>query len=454
MAKILIVDDEINIIKTLSSILQDEGHVLYSSQNGDEAISFLRKNDVDLIILDIWLPDVDGIELLQTIKGFNPDIAVIMISGHGSIDIAVKSTRMGAFDFLQKPPSMERVITSVNNALERIRLKNEIDQLKKEQQVEDEMIGISPEINEIREIIETAASTNARVLITGDSGTGKELVARAIYHKSKRSNRPFVKVNCAAIPQELIESELFGHEKGAFTGAVKRRIGKFELADGGTLFLDEICDMSLSAQAKVLRVLQEQQFERVGGNETLTVDVRVLAATNIDIKKAIEEDRFREDLYYRLNVIPIVVPPLSERNDDIPVLVSYFLEKSSSEHGIGLKEVTRDGMELLKKHPWPGNVRELKNIIERLSIMVTKNKITSSDIKKHLESYDFDFDGITDRDFSSLRKAREDFEKKYITGALLKNDKNISLTAKDLGIERTNLHRKMKQLNIDINKIS
>ena len=212
--------------------------------------------------------------------------------------------------------------------------------------------------------------------------------------------------------------------------------------------------MSLSAQAKVLRVLQEQQFERVGGNETLTVDVRVLAATNIDIKKAIEEDRFREDLYYRLNVIPIVVPPLSERNDDIPVLVSYFLEKSSSEHGIGLKEVTRDGMELLKKHPWPGNVRELKNIIERLSIMVTKNKITSSDIKKHLESYDFDFDGITDRDFSSLRKAREDFEKKYITGALLKNDKNISLTAKDLGIERTNLHRKMKQLNIDINKIS
>ncbi len=256
-------------------------------------------------------------------------VGVVMISGHGSIDIAVKSTKSGAFDFLQKPPSMERVITSVNNALEQMRLRNEINQLRKESHIDDEMIGRSSGIKEIKKIINTTAGTNARVFITGDSGTGKELVARAIYLKSKRADRPFVKVNCAAIPQELIESELFGHEKGAFTGALNKRVGKFELADGGTLFLDEVCDMSLSAQAKVLRVLQEQQFERVGGNDTINVDVRIISATNIDVKKAIDDSKFREDLYYRLNVIPIVVPSLSERKEDMPLLVKYFFEKYS-----------------------------------------------------------------------------------------------------------------------------
>src|SRR5208337_1966027 len=451
MAKILIVDDEINIIKTLSSILQDEDHLVNSFRNGAESMDFLRINEVDLAILDVWLPDVDGIDMLEQVKSLYPDTAVIMISGHGSIDIAVKSTKLGAYDFIQKPLSLERVITSVNNALEHMRLRKENIKLRKEYRVDDEMIGNSPKITEIREIIETAAKTNARVFITGDSGTGKELVARAIYHRSKRSDKSFVKVNCAAIPNELIESELFGHEKGAFTGAINRRMGKFEIANKGTMFLDEICDMSASAQAKVLRVLQENQFERVGGNEIITVDVRVIAATNVDVKKAVEESTFREDLYYRLNVIPIHVPTLAERMDDFPLLVSHFLERFAEEHGLGLKQIDAAGMKELARHSWPGNVRELKNVIERLSIMVTGEVIPRDDILKHMEAYDYD-DVIT-KDTSSLKKAREEFEKDYLIKVLKKNDKNITLTSKELGIERTNLHRKIKQYNINMNKI-
>ena len=451
MAKLLIVDDEINIIKTLSSILQDEDHIVYSCRTGDEALDFLRGNDVDLAILDVWLPDVDGIDLLERIKGMYPDVAIVMISGHGSIDIAVKSTKLGAYDFIQKPLAMERIITSVNNALEHMRLRRENIKLRKEFHVDDEMIGNSAKIMDIREIIETAAKTNARVFITGDSGTGKELVARAIYYRSKRSDKPFVKVNCAAIPNELIESELFGHEKGAFTGAINRRMGKFEMANKGTMFLDEVCDMSASAQAKVLRVLQENQFERVGGNETITVDVRVIAATNVDVKKAVEESTFREDLYYRLNVIPIHMPTLTERMDDFPVLVNYFLERFSEEHGIGLKQIDDTGMKELMKHSWPGNVRELKNVIERLSIMVPAEEIGKDDILKHMEAYDYD-DMIT-KDISSLKKAREEFEKDLIVKVLKKNDRNVTLAAKELGIERTNLHRKIKQYNINIDKL-
>jgi len=451
MAKILIVDDEINIIKTLSSILQDEDHIVYSCKNGEESMEFLRLNDVDLAILDVWLPDVDGIDLLEQVKSLYPDTAVLMISGHGSIDIAVKSTKLGAYDFIQKPLSMERIITSANNALEHMRLRKENIKLRKEYRVDDEMIGNSPKIAEIREIIETAAKTNARVFITGDSGTGKELIARAIYHRSKRSDKSFVKVNCAAIPNELIESELFGHEKGAFTGAINRRMGKFEIANKGTMFLDEVCDMSASAQSKVLRVLQENQFERVGGNETITVDVRMIAATNVDVKKAVEDGTFREDLYYRLNVIPVHVPTLMERMDDFPILVDHFLESFAEEHGLGLKQIDSAGMKELARHSWPGNVRELKNVIERLSIMVPGEVISRDDILKHLEAYDYD--DIMTKDTSSLKKAREEFEKDYLIRVLKKNDKNITLTSKELGIERTNLHRKIKQYNININKI-
>ncbi len=450
MAKILIVDDEINILKTLVSILQDEGHIVFSAENGESALNFLRKNDVDCLILDIWLPDIDGIEILERVMTLYPDIAVIMISGHGSIDIAVKSTKLGAFDFIQKPPSLERVVTSVNNALEHSRLRRENIKLREETGFEDEMIGKSPRMMEIRDVIETAAATNARVFITGESGTGKEMVAKAIYKKSKRADKPFIKVNCAAIPSELIESELFGHEKGAFTGAVGTRMGKFEIANKGTIFLDEVCDMSLAAQAKVLRVLQEQQFERVGGNETISVDVRVISATNIDVKKAIEEGRFREDLYYRLNVIPVEVPPLSERKEDIKKLVDYFLRKSSEEHGVGLKDVSDEGMKLLCGYGWPGNVRELKNIIERLSIMVSKEVIDEEDILRYLET-DEDAGGM--RNISPLKKAKEDFERDYIIMALKKNDRNITLTAKDLGIERTNLHRKINQYGINIDRM-
>ncbi|MBP7586193.1 MAG: sigma-54-dependent Fis family transcriptional regulator [Spirochaetes bacterium] len=451
MAKILIVDDEKNIIKTVSAILQDEDHIVYSAGSGEEALAFLRKNDVDLIILDVWLPDIDGVEILERVKKTSPEVAVLMISGHGSIDMAVKATKMGAFDFLEKPPSMERIITAVNNALEQIRLKRENLRLLKDSVQEDEMIGDSKAMAEVKAVIDKAASTNARVFISGDNGTGKELVAKAIHRKSLRADKAFIKVNCAAIPDELIESELFGHEKGSFTGAVNRRLGKFEVANKGTLFLDEVCDMSASAQAKVLRVLQEQQFERVGGNETITVDVRVISATNIDVKKAIDEGKFREDLYYRLNVIPVYVPSLSERKDDIPLLADYFLEKFSKEHGLGTKEISPEGIEFLTGYSWPGNVREMKNIIERLSIMVPKDVIGPDDIREHLESDEHEV--TPQRDISSFKKARERFEKEFIVEALRKNGKNISQTAQELGIERTNLHRKIKQYNINVDAI-
>lgn len=450
MAKILIVDDEKNIINTISAILQDEEHIVYSAYTGEEALNFMRKNDVDLVILDVWLPDIDGIEILNRIKKTNPNIAILMISGHGSIDIAVKATKMGAFDFIEKPPSMERIITSVNNALEQIRLKKENMRLMKDLVHDDEMVGQSKAIQEIRAIIDRAAATNARVFITGANGTGKELVAKAIHRKSLRADKPFVKVNCAAIPDELIESELFGHEKGSFTGAISRKLGKFEIANRGTIFLDEICDMSASAQAKVLRVLQEQQFERVGGNETITVDVRIISATNANVKRAIEEERFREDLYFRLNVIPIHVPELTQRREDIPLLVEYFLDKFSKEHGTGSKEITPEGMKVLMDYHWPGNVRELKNIIERLCIMIPGEKIGAHDIREHLET---DEEEIGSVQTSSFKKAKEKFEREFIINALRRNNKNVSQTAQEMGIERTNLYRKIKQYNINLDSL-
>lgn len=451
MARILIVDDEENIISTMTHVLQDEGHVVFSAGNGADALNFLKKNEVELVILDVWLPDMDGLDLLENIKSSGLEASVIMISGHGSIDIAVRSTRIGAFDFIEKPPSLDRLITSVNNALERVRLKKENIKLKKMSFVDDEMVGDSPEIRDIKEAIKRAAKTNARVFITGENGTGKELVAKAIYQLSNRSDKPFVKVNCAAIPGELIESELFGHEKGAFTGALGRRIGKFELADTGTLFLDEICDMSLAAQAKVLRVLQEHQLERVGGNETVNVDVRVIAATNVDVMKAIEEGKFREDLYYRLNVIPVHVPRLAERSSDLELLIGYFLEKFAGEHGTGEKKFNEEAMDFLRKYPWPGNVRELKNIIERVVIMVPAEVIDLDNLKKNIRP------DMRSENFSSaklsLKDAKEKFEKEFIIKALKKNEKNVSHTARDLEIERTNLHRKINQYKIDLDRL-
>jgi len=454
MSRILVVDDESNILSTISSILQDEDHVVYTAETGADALAFLKVNSVDLIILDVWLPDYDGLELLDKIKSIYVDTGIIMISGHGSIDIAVQSTRLGAFDFIEKPPSLDRIITSVNNALENVRLIRENKRLKKKSFIDDDMIGESAAVDGIKGIIKKSARTNARVFITGDSGTGKELVARAIYQLSNRADKPFIKVNCAAIPDELIESELFGHEKGAFTGAMGRRIGKFELADHGTLFLDEICDMSLAAQAKVLRVLQEQQFERVGGNTTINVDVRVIAATNVDVKSAITSGKFREDLYYRLNVIPIQVPKLSERPEDIPLLVGFFINKFSDEHGTGQKIITPRAMDFLCDYLWPGNVRELKNIMERVVIMVQGEEIDVDDIKENFDfsvAYEGENSEIMSK--SSLKCARENFEKEYIIAALRNNKKNISVTAKKLEIERTNLHRKIRQYSINMDEV-
>jgi two-component system, NtrC family, nitrogen regulation response regulator NtrX len=451
MGNILVVDDESNIINVLTDILLDEGHIVHSAKTGKEGLALFREVQPDLVFLDVWLPDLDGLEIIKTMKAEDPDCAVVMISGHGSIDIAVKATKLGAYDFLEKPPSLERVVTVAGNAIERVQLKRENMRLKQGSSFEDDMIGNSPSMNEVRETIARAAATNARVFITGENGTGKELVARAVYGNSKRTGKPFVKVNCAAIPDELIESELFGHEKGSFTGAVARRIGKFESAHNGTLFLDEICDMSLSAQAKVLRVLQEQQLERVGGSETITVDVRVIAATNIDVKKAVEEGRFREDLYFRLNVIHIVVPPLRERTEDIPLLVDYFLAKYSREHGLGDKSVSEKGLEYLKNYSWPGNVRELKNVMERVTIMVPREIIGPEDFAKYLDA-DEDDNQYTG-DASSLKEAKEIFEKSHIIKLLSENGKNVANTARALGIERTNLYRKMKQYNIDVDRI-
>ncbi|MBN1499958.1 MAG: sigma-54-dependent Fis family transcriptional regulator [Spirochaetes bacterium] len=453
MAKILIVDDEPNIIKTMSSILQDENHIVYPASNAAEALAFLSANDIDIAFFDVWLPDMDGLNLLEIVKTKNSEIEIIMISGHASIDVAVKSTKIGAFDFLEKPLSMERILTVVMNAVRSTNLKRENKSLKLAFDAEDEMIGNSKAINEVRDVIDRAASTNARVFITGSNGTGKELVAKAIYKKSKRYNKPFIKVNCAAIPDELIESELFGHEKGAFTGAVAKRAGKFELANGGTLFLDEICDMSLSAQAKVLRVLQEEELERVGGNETIGVDIRIIAATNVNVRKAIENGQFREDLYFRLNVIPIEVPSLSDRKSDIPVIVDYYLRKFSKLHGIGHKEIDNDGMEFLINYPWPGNIRELRNIIERVSIMVPREIISGEDLEKYLEM-NFSYQETYISDKSNLKIAKEEFEKNFIINMINQKKGNISQAAKELGIERTNLHRKIKQYNIDTSSFS
>ncbi|MBN2434312.1 MAG: sigma-54-dependent Fis family transcriptional regulator [Spirochaetes bacterium] len=450
MAKVLIVDDEPNILKVLSQILQDEQHIVYEASDGASAQDFIAKNDIDLAFVDLWLPDIDGLEILEGIKSSQPDAAVIMISGHASIDVAVKATKMGAYDFMEKPPAYDRIVTITRNALETTMLRKENRTLKT-QGDDGEMIGLSPALTEIKETIDRAASTNARVFITGPNGSGKELVARAIYNKSRRSGRPFVKVNCAAIPDELIESELFGHEKGSFTGAHAKRLGKFEAANGGTIFLDEICDMSLSAQAKVLRVLQESEFERVGANETIKVDVRVIAATNVDVQKAIEENLFREDLYYRLNVIPIHVPPLIERTSDIPLLVDHYLRIFSNEHGIGDKSISESGMLFLKSYPWPGNVRQLKNIIERVAIMVPDDTINESDIEKYIESADT-FHDLPLTEKSSLKKAKEQFEKEFIIKTLNSLNMNVTMAAKELGIERTNLHRKIKQYNIDTSR--
>src|SRR5689334_23075251 len=383
MADILIIDDEKAIRKTLSEILSFEGYKIDEASDGEEGLKKFRERNYDVVLCDIKMPKIDGIEFLQKAGESNPDIPVIMISGHGNIDTAVEAVKTGAFDFISKPPDLNRLLITIRNAMDKSNLVTETKVLKRKVTKTREIIGDSPTIKKIKETIERVAPTDARVLITGENGTGKELVARWIHEKSQRARGPLVEVNCAAIPSELIESELFGHEKGAFTSALKQRIGKFESANGGTLFLDEIGDMSLSAQAKVLRALQENKITRVGADKDITVDVRVIAATNKDLSKEIEAKTFRLDLYHRLSVIIIHVPSLNERKDDIPPLVDQFLTDICEDYGIAKKTIDDETMQLLQHYDWTGNIRELRNVVERLVILSGKT-ITIEDVRSYV----------------------------------------------------------------------
>ncbi len=382
MAKILVVDDEKSIRETLRDILQYENHVVEEAADGQQAIDKLQAHDFDLVLCDIKMPKKEGTEVLEEAMNLGVNAQFIMISAHGTIDTAVECTKKGAFDFLQKPPDLNRLLLSIRNALDKSELVQETKALKKKIKKGLEIIGESEAIDEVKVMIDKVAPTDARVLITGGNGTGKELVARQLHEKSPRCKKPIVEVNCAAIPPELIESELFGHEKGSFTSAHKQRIGKFEQADGGTLFLDEIGDMSASAQAKVLRALQENRITRVGGDKSIPVDVRVVAATNKNLKAEIENGKFREDLYHRLSVILIKVPDLVSRKDDIPLLVDHFLGQIATEYGIKKKLIDKDGLALLQEKPWTGNIRELRNVVERLVIM-SDSSVTTEDVQKY-----------------------------------------------------------------------
>jgi two-component system, NtrC family, nitrogen regulation response regulator NtrX len=456
--ELLIVDDEPNIRTSLEGVLRDEGYRVSSVESAEEALRRVRQTPPDLVLLDILLPGMDGLAALEEMKRLKPDLAVMMISGHGSIETAVKATKLGAYDFIEKPPSLERVILAVRHALDRTRLERENLQLRQTLEKRYQIVGESGSMKDLERIIQSVAPTNGRVLICGESGTGKELLARAIHLQSLRSGKPFVEVNCAAIPEDLIESELFGHEKGSFTGATSKRQGKFELADGGTLFLDEVADMSLRTQAKVLRVLEEQRFERVGGVEPISVDVRVLAASNKDLEQEKQAGRFRDDLYYRLNVVPLYVSPLRKRTEDIPLLVEHFIREFCKEYGKREKKISASAMQLLMDYHWPGNIRELKNLVERLIIMVPSDTIIPPDVQSSLRPT---APSVSPKEMKAgprveeasveedtLRKARERFEREYILERLRENGWNISRTAEKLGIERSNLHRKLKAYDI------
>jgi two-component system, NtrC family, nitrogen regulation response regulator NtrX len=446
MGRVLVVDDEEGLRSLLSNILTGEGHTVLTADDGEEGLRLFERERFDLAILDVWLPEKGGIDVLEEIKSDGNDVPVIMISGHGTIDLAVKAVKLGAFDFLQKPLSMERVVTVARNALEIRRLRTENLILKSRRQTEDPLVGSSPALEKVRGLIAQSAASDSRVLITGENGTGKELVAREIHAQSSRSNRPFVEVNCAAIPDNLIESELFGHERGSFTGAVSGRRGKFELADGGTLFLDEIADMSAGAQAKVLRAVQEMRFERVGGEASINVDVRIIAATNWDISEAMSQGQFREDLFFRLNVIPITVPPLRERREDIPELVAHFLQKFSRPPGAPPKEVSPEGMAALKAYDWPGNIRELKNFVERVTILSDAEVVSASLV----ESFLGDLPIRGHADFAEyhglgLNEARELFERRFIEEALSEHDNDVRRAAEALGVHPNSLHGRLRK---------
>ena len=442
-ATILVVDDEENILETLRGILEDEGYKVVTASSGEQAIASYPEVSPDIVLMDVWMPGIDGIETLKALKKIDQDISVIMISGHSNIDTAVHALKLGAYDFLEKPLSLNKVLILIKRALEKQSLEKENIALKSSISKQWQLLGEHNKIVELRDIISMAAKSQSRVLILGESGSGKELVARALHEGSERNKNSFIEVNCAAIPHELIESELFGHEKGSFTGAFESKNGKFELANEGTLFLDEIGDMSLITQAKVLRVIETQEFQKVGGSKKIKVDVRIIAATNKELEEEIQNGNFREDLYFRLNVIPLHVPPLRDRKSDIPLLADYFLMNLALQYGQKKKSMSRNTSKALMEHDWPGNVRELKNTIERFVIMNPSETIDVKEIDS-VKGVKTDYSS-----FKTLRDAREHFEKNFIMNKLQENNWNISKTAEDLEIERSNLHRKIKSLGIE-----
>ena len=451
MARILIVDDEESIRETLREILEYEGYEIEEASDGEKAISLIKKFNYDAVLSDIKMPKLDGIEVLERAKSIAPELPFIMISGHGTIETAIEATKKGAFDFINKPPDLNKLLITVRNAVDKSNLVIETKVLKRQITKTRAILGDSPSIKKIKKTIEKVAPTDARVLITGENGTGKELVARWIHEKSNRADKPLIEVNCAAIPGELIESELFGHEKGSFTSAIKQKLGKFEKASGGTLFLDEIGDMSLAAQAKVLRALQENKITRVGGEKDIEVDVRIIAATNKDLMQEIEDGNFREDLYHRISVIVVHIPTLNERIEDIPILADQFMEDICQDNGIQKKQITAGAMEGLKSIFWSGNIRELRNIIERLVILCDQ-KITEEDIQLYANNgkkKPGTIDAINE--FSRFQDFKDYAEKMFIDAKLKKNNWNVAKTSAEIDIQRSHLYNKIDKFFIKRN---
>jgi len=457
MATILVIDDEPGIRSTVRDILEDEGHTVIVAEDAIVGLEAMDIQRPDLAVLDVWLPRMGGLDALAEMKRRRPEMEILIVSGHGTIDMAVRALKLGAFDFIEKPLSMDRMLTAVRNALEIGELRRENRDLKRasSSSIESEpLIGSSVALAEVRALIDQAAPSDARILITGENGTGKELIAKSIHAKGKRSGRPFVEVNCAAIPDTLLESELFGHEKGAFTDAISRRAGRFEVADGGTLFLDEVADLSLPAQAKVLRVLQEMRFERLGGEKTVSVDVRVIAATNKDIHAEIAAGRFREDLYFRLAVVPIHMPSLRERREDVPDLCRHFLANAAS-GGAPERQISPEGLQLLSARPWPGNVRELANFIERLAVMSDERLVSAATVSRVLsEGTREKPEPLVARRYGELplADAKELFERDYLAQRLRECDYNVARAADASGMHPSGLHAKIKKFRIEQEK--
>jgi len=447
---ILVVDDEPRVRESIRSILEDEGYAIIEASDGEEGLKKVAADKPDSVLLDIWMPDLDGIEVLRGIKQLDADLPVIIMSGHGTIETAVKAAKLGAYDYLEKPLSIDKLELVLRNALSQRALLEKNRALKGASEVKSDFTGVSPVIAAMLEQVRIVAPTQASVLITGENGTGKELLARSIHSSSRRSGEAFVAVNCAAIPENLIESELFGYERGAFTGASSRKMGKFDLAHRGTLFLDEIGDMSLATQAKILRVLEEKAFQRVGGNRDISVDVRVITATNKDLKTGIARGEFREDLFFRLNVFPFHLPPLRERREDIPQLLTRFLSEYGSIYGKPDLVFSPEAEKTLVDYSWPGNVRELRNVAERLAIISPREVIDLGMVPISITDERSVPNGAVDTaaEETDYRKAREMFEKDFFTRRLEENEWNISKTSDAVGLERSNLHRKMKQLGI------